>query len=477
MSNVRDLFFSESPILLKVSSSEKIKQQYEEYRKLLDSCANPTIHALYCYNGKPNHLDEEAIKNINLKYNEDDFFPVIKTLDDINKSLKERVTNRVYNDISYTFRPFNAQNKENRGLLEIHKDNIKAYQFFIKVTDLVGLIEEFLKQRKSFDSLFDLNIRGYLGLGASQVANKAMHRVLYDKDERGNFGVYNNGITIVSSRIEVITKAGLYLKATNPSIINGLQTTMTIYNTAKDHADKEVFSNTEVLVRLYEVTGEELVNNIVISSNTQAKVTLGNKLSNLEFSKNLSQYFDLDMKNRIKYIRKISDIDSEKDCVLPEDALKYWYATYYGKPHKANSRRGNVVSDFYLSFISDSKTPLKDFVNRPNDLFLKEVLCACKIYISLEKQSEHLGLEKRKYLFDMIAYAASYQNDIEKIQTQKISEVILKNALDIVQKSIDSESSQQDERNFIRTDKAITTVNNLLQNNTIKQSLSQTHLC
>ena len=114
LSNVKDLFFSESPALLRTSMvPANIKQLHTEYCDMINN-ANPTIHALYCYNGKQNDTDIQAIKDINLKYEIDDFLPTIKTLDDINKSLKDKVTNKTYNDILYTFTPFNAQGKENR---------------------------------------------------------------------------------------------------------------------------------------------------------------------------------------------------------------------------------------------------------------------------------------------------------------------------------------------------------------------------
>ncbi len=133
-------------------------------------------------------------------------------------------------------------------MLELtYHDNIKAYQFFVKVSDIAGLLDEFIKKRVNYKSLFDENIRGYLGLGASQIANRAMQKVLKDKEDRGYFGIYNNGITIISPNIEVVTKGGLELKALNPSIINGLQTTITIYNTIKTCNDINDFSDTEAL--------------------------------------------------------------------------------------------------------------------------------------------------------------------------------------------------------------------------------------
>lgn len=62
----------------------------------------------------------------------------------------------------------------------------------------------------------------------------------------------------------------------------------------------------------------------------------------------------------------------------------------------------------------------------------------------------------------MIAYVVSRQNDIANIYEQKVTEDKLKNAIKIVDEAIKSELTVNEERNFIRTDKAIVAVDSIL---------------
>jgi hypothetical protein len=468
LSNVYDLFYNEEPTLLN-EANEKIKNQYNKYTEVIKNSI-PSISAFFCFNGKLTEDDIKTIDNLKIKYRTIDSIE-IKDIDSIYTNLRHKVIKKPQaNDILFSFKPYNSQSDQKRGLLEIYKDNIKAYQFFVKARDIVRLVDTFIKNRGSYESLFDLNIRGYLGTGNNQVANKSMVKVLTDTEERKYFGIYNNGITIVSNKIEIEKPLGL--KATNPSIINGLQTTMTIYNTIKhlnnipeeefNKEDKDLFLNTEVIIRLYAIDGDDLLNPIVMSSNTQAQISLGNKLSNLEFSKKLDNYFSNDKLHNFKYVRKVTDIDNNKETFVSDDALKYWYATYYKKPHKANSRRINVVSYFFNAFNDLSKeNELRNMVNRKDDIFLKEVLCACKLYHKLKHFN---ALDTKAYYYDMIAYIISSKCTIDGVYRNPIEDNDVENGIQLIE-SIFKENNKNnttDKRNFIRNDEGFNAVNGKL---------------
>lgn len=92
----------------------------------------------------------------------------------------------------------------------------------------VGLLElyEFLKryrdQTGDLDRIYEKNVRRFLG-GRGKV-NKAMQATLRDAPER--FGLYNNGITIV---VHGYNHAPDKVSLTEPYIVNGCQTTRTIW--------------------------------------------------------------------------------------------------------------------------------------------------------------------------------------------------------------------------------------------------------
>ncbi len=89
---------------------------------------------------------------------------------------------------------------------------VKLYEFLKRYRDLTG----------DLDRIYEKNVRRFLG-GRGKV-NKAMQGTLRDAPER--FGLYNNGITIVVHGYE---QADNLVTLTEPYIVNGCQTTRTIW--------------------------------------------------------------------------------------------------------------------------------------------------------------------------------------------------------------------------------------------------------
>jgi hypothetical protein len=86
--------------------------------------------------------------------------------------------------------------------------------------------------------LFARNIRGYLG---NTEINRVMKNTIEKEPEY--FWYYNNGITIVCDEAKQIKKGkSNVIKVTNAQIINGQQTTRTLFLTGKNNA--------EVLIKL-----------------------------------------------------------------------------------------------------------------------------------------------------------------------------------------------------------------------------------
>jgi AIPR protein len=92
----------------------------------------------------------------------------------------------------------------------------------------IGLVElyEFLRRYREktgdLDQIYEKNVRRFLG-GRGKV-NKTMQATLRDAPER--FGLYNNGITLVVSGY---TQVGSKLVLVEPYIVNGCQTSRTIW--------------------------------------------------------------------------------------------------------------------------------------------------------------------------------------------------------------------------------------------------------
>ena len=109
-------------------------------------------------------------------------------------------------------------------------DKISSYMAFIP-DDVLFNIYRIFGQR-----LLSLNVRSFLQLGTK--INKGIRQTLLDEPDR--FFSYNNGIVVVVDDIEIDNdKNGSFIKsATGFQIVNGGQTTATLYRTKKqDNAD------------------------------------------------------------------------------------------------------------------------------------------------------------------------------------------------------------------------------------------------
>jgi hypothetical protein len=167
-------------------------------------------------------------------------------------------------------------------------DKISSYMAFIP-GDVLFNIYRIFGQR-----LLSLNVRSFLQLGTK--INKGIRQTLLNEPDR--FFSYNNGIVVVVDDIQIDSdKNGSFIKsATGFQIVNGGQTTATLYRTKKqDNAD---FTNVVVPAKITLVKKEyldEVVPKISEYANTQ------NIVKKADFSSN--HQFHIDFKELSKKIR------------------------------------------------------------------------------------------------------------------------------------------------------------------------------
>jgi len=95
----------------------------------------------------------------------------------------------------------------------------------ISIYNLYRFLKQYKEKTGDLDRLFDRNVRRFLG-SRSRV-NKRMRETLREAPER--FGLYNNGITMIASKIVQQKNQSLF-ELVNPYIVNGCQTTRTIWD-------------------------------------------------------------------------------------------------------------------------------------------------------------------------------------------------------------------------------------------------------
>ena len=94
----------------------------------------------------------------------------------------------------------------------------------VALPDLYGFLQSYQQETGNLDQIYEKNVRKFLG-GRRRI-NKGIAETLYNSPEK--FGLYNNGITIVASSHSIASNENA-VTVTDPYIVNGCQTTRTIW--------------------------------------------------------------------------------------------------------------------------------------------------------------------------------------------------------------------------------------------------------
>ncbi len=229
-----------------------------------------------------------------------------------------------------------------------------AFIGLAKLTDMYHMMCSYVKQTGgTVDRIYDYNLRKYIGRRKGSV-NDGIHDTLKDHPDR--FLAYNNGITMICYAIRPF-EGGLQLK--NPYIVNGCQTTRTLYDfMARKFAgsykltdpDAQQFQDAFLAVKVIvveDMDGEDsYAKNITRYSNKQnaigkrdfialeakykeLKTQMGKTGYFLEIQK--GEYDALPKSKRIKY-------PSMTHLINSFEATLFYAAGILGKPHLAFGR-------------------------------------------------------------------------------------------------------------------------------------------
>ena len=144
------------------------------------------------------------------------------------------------------------------------------------------------------------------------------------------------------------------VKIDNLQIINGGQTCKTILHTVKENSAID-YSNTYVLIRLYELSGEEgsdsLITDVTIATNSQNPVDLRDLRANDDLQKNLEiAISDLGF----FYKRKKDTISSSSDkTILSSVAAESIYSIWKEKPFLAKFKKRELFGLYYKDIFKD----------------------------------------------------------------------------------------------------------------------------
>ena len=208
---------------------------------------------------------------------------------------------------------------------------VKLGTYFKFITD----DNQFL--RKSF---FEANVRDYQGHNS---VNSCIAGTL-EGDEAEDFWWLNNGVTILSTDIKLITNKSL--QVVNPQIVNGLQTSREIYNYFSKRSDKHYEDNRTILVRVIQPKSEKSRDNIIFSTNNQTSIPK----SSLRVTDTIHLQIEMYFKNRgLYYDRRKNYYKNQKkkaiDIISVSFLAQCLISLILRKPDFARARPSTLLTD------------------------------------------------------------------------------------------------------------------------------------
>lgn len=160
------------------------------------------------------------------------------------------------------------------GIEEGYAVTVKAKDFIDQIlVDKNGR----LRQR-----IFEENVRDFLGLEGD--VNKEIAETIGDPVKQKRFGILNNGVTMISPDVRV---GGLEIFIRDFQIVNGCQTSNVLFENREKIED-----DATIMLKLIETSDPAVVDDIVRSTNRQAKVDEHQFLATLDAVKALERYFE-----------------------------------------------------------------------------------------------------------------------------------------------------------------------------------------
>lgn len=203
----------------------------------------------------------------------------------------------------------------------------------------------------------DSNVRAYMGLNR---VNSAILKTL-NENYSTDFWFLNNGITILSDNVTMVGKTA---NIANAQIVNGLQTTETIYDYFHNK-DDSIIDERNILLKIIVSDNNRIRDEIISSTNNQTGVELYSLKATDKVQRDIDEYllnFDIFYERRTNYY--LNQGISKNKIITPLQ-LAYGYVTTVLKlPYKAaklKSKFMNIPNQYEMVF--SPKIPLEYWKN------------------------------------------------------------------------------------------------------------------
>lgn len=224
----------------------------------------------------------------------------------------------------------------------------------IRGLDLARLCEKYNSTAKGRNILFGENLRESLANKSKTYSD--IENTIDTEPER--FWHYNNGITIIAEKVDVVRNEETEtIQLTNFSIINGAQTTSSLFEYLKnarllyDQDKIDCLSKVYVLARLMEVTNDDKFgDNIAIYNNSQNAITSRDMVSrNSEQRRLQNKFFDGAKPNIFIHIKRgvgkpsYPMIEKHQE-VTNEELAQLAFAAFLQEPFSAKNKKSSLFT-------------------------------------------------------------------------------------------------------------------------------------
>lgn len=274
--------------------------------------------------------------------------------------------------------------------------------------------------RKSF---FDSNVRDYQGKNnVNNSISETLHRI-----DNNDFWWLNNGVTVLASEATLVNNRELQI--VNPEIVNGLQTSMEIYNYFSQNREALESEKRSVLLRIIVPDNEESRDQIIFATNNQTnipkatlRVTDPIHLQIEMYFKSRGLFYDRRKnyyKNQGRKPAEIVSVSFLAQCLI---------TIFLKKPDYARARPSTLLND--------EKT-YNELYEKNNDLevFYRVAVLGKKIQKNVRSVSDYSQAEKSDILYyvlyAVIADVLNKKNitpsDIKNLDMNSVTDTIIEN--------------------------------------------------
>ncbi len=308
--------------------------------------------------------------------------------------------------------------------------------FHVGVVSLLNMhqfLEQYENETRNLDKIYSKNVRQFLRL--TNKVNKGIRDTLLDSPEM--FGLYNNGITIVAEG--VIEKGHSKIEVIDPYIVNGCQTTKTIWETFNKvlHAggsaesdtskrQREMWGNGLLIMKVVDVakigdsidSDEALIDRITRYTNNQTAVRAQDFLTlerdvrdwQRSFHREYGVYLEVQKGgwSSQKAIQKRSDYAGDKfsEYVNAFDLIQVYGAGWLMEPGSAFGRKNLFApgGPLYTKITTDGEFPAgRRFDHR--DLYASYALHMAADQFRFGRQADKQARRQTKFLFCHVVLA------------------------------------------------------------------------